>query len=60
MTLTNLNATVDDVEITIIGYINIGVELDILKFGLKRRKKVTILVDKNTGKICCTRVENLD
>jgi hypothetical protein len=60
MTLTNLNATVDDVEITIIGYINIGVKLDLLEFGLKRRKIITILVDKNTGKICCTRVENLD
>ncbi|MBG6060479.1 hypothetical protein IWX83_000242 [Flavobacterium sp. CG_9.1] len=47
-------------EITITGYINIGVKVADYEIGVKRLKEIIISIDKNTGNINYTKVKNLN
>ncbi len=49
----------DTAEITLKGYNYIGIKLGDLEFGIKQRKKIIFLINKITGKLCCSRVETL-
>lgn len=60
ISLTNVNFNSTSAQITLVGYINVGIKLDSLEFGVKQRKKIKFLIDKTTGIICCTSIENLN
>jgi hypothetical protein len=61
MSITNINYSDTHAQITLSGYVNIGVNLpDIgMQFGIKQRRIITFLIDKSTGELCCSRVTKL-
>jgi hypothetical protein len=57
--LINDNYTTYSAKIAISGYINVGIKLGDLEFGIKQRKLIEIFVDKKSGKIGAASVQNI-
>lgn len=58
MNISNINYSVTNAQIRLIGYINSGVSWEGFELGLKYHKKIIFLVNKNNGQICSTSVTN--
>lgn len=59
MSITNQNLTATDAQITLVGYVLVGIKIKELDFGIKQRKKIKFSINRTTGYICCTVVENI-
>ncbi len=57
MTITNTNYSTLNAQITLSGYVNIGVKVGDYEFGIKHRYLITLLINKQTGALCCSIVE---
>ncbi len=60
VTKSSSNLAGTTAEITITGYINIGVKIGDYEIGVKRLKEIIVSIDKNTGDINYTKVKNLN
>lgn len=58
MNISNINYSVTNAQIRLVGYINSGVSWEGFEFGIKYHKKIIFLVNKNNGQICSTSVTN--
>lgn len=47
-------------EITLSGYVEVGIKIDTFIKGIKYRKHIIILINKNTGKIDGSTVKNIN
>ncbi len=59
MSVTNMNFSATHAQITLLGYINVGISLEGLEFGVKQRRKITFLINKTTGQLCCSKITKL-
>ncbi len=57
--LVNDSYSSTEAKLAISGYINVGIKMGELEFGIKQRKLIELLVNKSTGKICCVSVSNI-
>lgn len=58
MSITNLNYSDTHAQISLVGYVQIGVNFPQIgmQFGIKQRRIITFLINKSTGELCCSRV----
>lgn len=56
MTITKMDYMPSYAQITILGYNSIGVSLEGLEFGIKQKRKITFLINKTTGELCCSSI----
>lgn len=52
--LKDINYSSNKALLSLVGYVNIGVSIEGLEFGIKQRRKITFLMNKTTGEICCS------
>lgn len=52
--LKDINYSSNKALLSLVGYVNIGVSIKGLEFGIKQRRKITFLMNKTTGEICCS------
>ncbi|MEY4834080.1 MAG: hypothetical protein RI980_195 [Bacteroidota bacterium] len=60
MSMTNQNYSSNEAQITLTGYLNIGIKYEEFEFGFKNRKKIKFLINKSNGTLCCSVTTNLD
>lgn len=58
MNITNINYSSTHAQVTLSGYINSGITWEGFEIGLKYRKKIVFLINKNTGQIGSSSVYN--
>ena len=58
VTNSNIGDNPDVAEITITGYMLIGIEIGDYQAGMKRRKQIIFRVNKTNGKIYYTQIKN--
>lgn len=61
MIISKMNYSSTHAQITLMGYVNIGINIPSLglQFGIKQRRKITFLIDKTTGELCCSTITKL-
>ena len=57
MTVTDANYLTSSAKVTLSGYNLVGIKVGDYQLGIKHRYKITFLINKQTGVICCTVTE---